>query len=172
MRGSKSKEEIETKKRKEVDKTEGSKSQTSGDFPPTPKVASPSALKKGKCGKTHTEETHEDSGDPTCEGSTATYLCLMLDVPPDRDHTGRCRLVLSRLFTSMKNANPETAIMLCQSTLEHSEGMIQCPRKDCIHHLHKLPRSFTQLHKYFPKGKPKRGGGTILPTASFHIMKR
>ena len=79
----------------------------------------------------------------------------MLDVPPDRDHTERHRLVLSRLFTSMKNTNPDAVVILYQLTLKHSDRMIQCPRKDYIDHLSKLPRSITQLHKYFLKGKPK-----------------
>ena len=62
----------------------------------------------------------------------------------------------------MKNADPEVVIILCESTLEHSEGTIQCSRKDCIDHLSKLPRSIAQLHKCFPKGKPKRGGDAIF----------
>lgn len=124
MKGSNSNAELETKKRKDTEKVEGSQSQISGYFLPTPKVASSSALKKGKYGKTLTEEAPEDSGDLTCAGLTATYLCLALDVPPDRDHTGRYRLVLSRLFTSMKNADPEAVTILCQSTLAHSDGMI------------------------------------------------
>ena len=40
--------------------------------------------------------------------------------------------------------------------------MILYSHKDCADYLSKLLRSITQLHKYFPKDKPKRGSSTIF----------
>ena len=31
----------------------------------------------------------------------------------------------------------------------------------CIDHPRKIPRSITQLHKFFLKGRPKQGGGIV-----------
>ena len=66
----------------------------------------------------------------------------------------------------METANPDAVILPHEPKLEESKEedktVIQCERKMFKDRMSKIPRSITQLHKYFPKGKPKRGGGTIF----------
>lgn len=80
----------------------------------------------------------------------------MVDVPPDKDYAGRYRLVLTKLFTSMRNADPNAAFLPHAPTLERAaeegEKAISCERSVCLDKIPKIPRSITQLHKYFPKG--------------------
>ena len=89
----------------------------------------------------------------------------MFDAPPDKDNAGRQRLALSRLFQLMKSVDLEAVIIPYKPKIrrpeEEGEELILCTRKDCLDYLSKLPRSITQLHKYFPKGKPKRDSNTI-----------
>ena len=155
-------EELENKKRKALDKAESSKSHISRYFPPRQKIKSPSALKKSTCTSTQTSEKPIDSDNPVCTGMIVTYLHFMVDTPPDKDCIGQWRMILGRLLASMQTADPNAVIAPYEPTLEWLEGLIQRSRSSCIHHLAKMPRSITQLHKYFPRGKPKWGGGTVF----------
>ena len=158
-----SQEEIDSKKRKKLDATDKHKSQITSHFQTVPKTSkSPSALKKSTYTMDATQEELEENNDPVCTGTMATYLYLMVDVPPDRDYIGRYRTVLSKLFSSMKSADPNAVIIPYESSPDCEESFIHCPRSTCIDNLTKIPRSVTQLQKYFPRGKPKRGGGTVF----------
>ena len=57
------------------------------------------------------QEELEENNNPVCTGTMITYLYLMVDVPPDRDYIGRYRTVLSKLFSSMKSADPNAVII-------------------------------------------------------------
>ena len=93
--------------------------QITNHFEPKPKMSkSPSALKKSTYTNSISQEVIEDSNDPVCIGSSMAYSCLMVDVPPDRDYTGRYRMVLGRLFSSMKSADPNAVIIPYKSTPE------------------------------------------------------
>ena len=46
-----------------------------------------------------------DLMDLVCANVLLTYLCLMIDTPLERDHIERCRLMLRRLFLSIKSAD-------------------------------------------------------------------
>ena len=60
--------------------------QITNHFTPKPKTSkSPSALKKSTYINSTSQEVTEDSNDPVCIGSSRTYLCLMVDMPSDRD---------------------------------------------------------------------------------------
>ena len=148
-------EELENKKRKALEKAESSKYHISGHFPPRQKIKSLSALKQSACTSTKTLEKPIASNNPVCTGMTVTYLHLMVGAPPDKDYTGRHIMTLGRLLASMQAADPNAVIIPYEPTLERSEGLIQCSRSSCIDHLAKMPQSITQLHKYFPRSKPK-----------------
>ena len=109
-----------------------------------------------------TQEELEDNNDPVCTETMTTYLYLMVDVPLDRDYIGRYRTVLSRLFSSMKSTDPNIVIIPYKSLPDWEDCFIHCPWSTCIDNLTKIPRSVTQLQKYFPKGKPKHGGGIVF----------
>ena len=112
-------EEIERKKRKMLDATGKPKAQITSHFKMIPKIPkSLSALKKSTYTMDATQEELEDNNDPVFIGITITYLYLMVDVPLDKDYIGRYRIVLSRLFSSMKSANPNVVIIPYKSLLE------------------------------------------------------
>ena len=46
-----------------------------------------------------------DLMDLMCSGKSLMCLCLMMDIPQERDYTERCRLILGTLFSSIKSAN-------------------------------------------------------------------
>ena len=109
-------EEIDSKKRKMLDATDKHKAQITSHFKTIPKTPkSPSALKKSTYTMNATQEELEENNDPVCTGTMTTYLYLMVDVPPDRDYIGRYRMVLSRLFSSMKSTNLNAVIILYKS---------------------------------------------------------
>ena len=85
-------------------------------IPKIPK--SPSALKKSTYTTNAAQEELEDHIDLVCTGNIITYLYLMVDIPPDRDYIGRYRIVLNRLFSSMKSADPNAAIIPYESLPE------------------------------------------------------
>ena len=100
------KEEIDAKKRKSVEEVETSKTHNANHFQTKPKMAkSPSALKNSSHAANSVLDIKIDLTDPVHTTFLTTYLCLVLDVPPDRDHIGRCRLILSRLFSAMKSSD-------------------------------------------------------------------
>ena len=45
---------------------------------------------------------------------------------------------------------------------EKSNNKKHCARSQHIDHLSKIPKSITQLQKYFPRVIPKRGGGIVF----------
>ena len=62
----------------------------------------------------------------------------------------------------MKSADPDAMIIPYDSYLEHSDSKINNYHSVCIDHLNKLPKSITQLQKYFPKGRLKWAGRTVF----------
>ena len=52
--------------------------------------------------------------DLVCTGSAITYLYLIVYVPPDRDYIEKYRVVLSRLFSSIKANNLHVMILLME----------------------------------------------------------
>ena len=156
--------EGENKKRKE--REGGAKGHITEHFQRSPKSKPPSALKTSTRIVTPSKTELEEPQDPECEGRAVTYLYVMIDVPPDKDSTGRYRSVLAKLFTTLKTADPDAVILPYEAKpkilTEAEARVITCERIMCIDQVPKIPRSITQLHKYFPKGKPKRGGGTIF----------
>ena len=111
-------EDLENKKRKALEKSESLKSQIFVYFPPKQKIKSPSALKKSMCTSTQTLEKPTDSDNPVCSGVTVTYPYLMVDVPRDKDCTERHRMILGKLLASMLTAHPNVVIIQCDPTLE------------------------------------------------------
>ena len=116
---------------------------------------SPSALKKSSCATNTVPDVNMDVTDPLRTASPTTCLCLVLDVPPDRDYIGRHKLTLSKLFSAMKSADPNAVILPCDSKPERSDGKVHCNCNACIDQLSKLPKSITQMQKHFPSGRPK-----------------
>ena len=125
-------------------------------------VKSPSALKKSSHATNTVPDVDADLIDPLDAALSTTCSYLVLDIPPDRDYIGRHRLTLSRLFSAMKSADPNAAMLPCDSKPERAAGKVHCNRNACIDQLNKLPKSITQMQKCFPKGKPKRGGVTFF----------
>ena len=157
--------ELENKKRK-AEKDASSRGQINEYFQRSPKTIPPSALRTSTQVVTPKEKELEEPKESKCKGRAVTCLCIFIDVPPDKDYAGRCRSVLTKLFTSMKLADPAAVMLPHEPVLERSTEeevtVIMCERNKCIDQIAKTPRSITQLHKHFPKGKPKRGGGTIF----------
>jgi len=77
-----------------------------------------SALKKSIYTTNAASDELEDYNDLVCIGTLITYLYLMVDVPLYRDYIERYRIVLSRLFSSMKSADPNVVIIPYESILE------------------------------------------------------
>ena len=46
--------------------------------------------------------------------------------------------------------------------LEKSNDKKHCARLQCIDHLSKIPKSITQLQKYFSRARPKRGSRKVF----------
>ena len=76
-------------------------------------------LKDGRYTKsTKPREKDADLMDEVCTGSSESYLHLMVDISPDRDHAERYRIVLTRLLSAIKLADPNAVIMLCEAEPE------------------------------------------------------
>ena len=103
-----------------------------------------------------------DLQDPVCFELLVTYLYLMVNVPLDRDHIERYRIVLNRLFSSIRLANPNATIIQYEAEPKRSNNKNSCSQNLYIDQIGKILRSITQLQKYFPRGKPKRGSGTVF----------
>ena len=156
-------EEIDSKRRKMSGEAVRPIAQITNHFTPKPKTSkSPSALKKSTYINSISQEVTEDSNNLVCIGSLMTYLYLIVDMPPDRDYIGRYRIVLGRLFSSIKSADPDAVIILYKSAPEWLDDEIYCSCSLYIDQLNKVPRSIVQLLKYFPKGKPKQEGGIVF----------
>ena len=111
--------EIDSKKRKMLNETGKPNAQITSHFKTIPKIPkSPSALKKSTYTTNAAQEDLEDHNNPVCIGTMITYLYLMVNVPPDRDYIGRYRIVLSRLFSSMKSADLNAVIISYESLPE------------------------------------------------------
>ena len=65
--------------------------------------------------------------DSVCIGSKITYLYLIIDIPPDKDYIERDRVVLSRLFSSIKATDPQVVILLYDALLEQSNNKNTTP---------------------------------------------
>ena len=94
-------------------------------------------------------------------GSTLTYLYLMIDIPMDRNHVERYRIIVTKLLSEIRQADPEAVLVQYEATPRYVGTEIEIDANFCIDHPRKMPRSITQLQKYFPKGKPKKEGGTV-----------
>ena len=76
------------------------------------------ALKRSAHEKNTIPDAVVDFVDPVCAGLSVTYLYLIVDILLDRDCMQRCRITLSRLFSSIKSANPQAIIIPCETELE------------------------------------------------------
>ena len=154
-------EDSDNKKRKSD--TEGARSTITNHFPVTPKTpTSPPILKEGKYSKLREEQKEDDAKDKVFIGSALSYLYIMIDIPSDRDHVEKYRLVLTKLLTTIRQADPTAVIVQYETLPKYSGREKEVSANLCIDHPRKMPRSITQLQKFFPKGRPKRGGGTVF----------
>ena len=85
----------------------------------------------------------EDSTDPVSLTNSMTYLYLVLNISPNKDYIVRYRIVLSRLFSVMKLADPDSVIIPYDSHLEYSNSKINNYYGVYIDYLNKLPKSIT-----------------------------
>ena len=106
-------QDLENKKRKAEEKDDSSKGHINKYFLPSQKSKAPSAFRKTVQVITPTQKTRKPK-ELKYKGETITYLCIIVDVLPDKDCTGRHRLALSRFFTSMKTPDPDAVILLCE----------------------------------------------------------
>ena len=94
-------------------------------------------------------------------GSTLTFLYLMIDIPIDRNHVERHRIIVTKLLSEIRLADPTAVLVQCETMPKYVGTEKEVDANLCIDHPRKMPRLITQLQKFFPKGKPKRGGGTV-----------
>ena len=154
-------EDLENKKRKTTD--EGARTTIINHFPVVSKTpTSPPILKEGRYSNPKQDLTKDMSKATVFVGSTLTYLYLMIDVPPDRDHVERYRIVVTRLLSAIRQADPTAVLVQYETQPKYSGKEKEVSADLCIDHPRKMPRSITQLQKFFPKGRPKRGGGTVF----------
>ena len=154
-------EDSDNKKRKLA--MEGARSTITNHFPVTPKTpTSPPILKEGKYSNLREEQKEDDTKDKVFIGSALSYLYVMIDIPSDRDHVEKYRIVLTKLLTTIRQADPTAVIMQYETLPKYSGREKEVSANLCIDHPRKMPRSITQLQKFFPKGRPKRGGGTVF----------
>ena len=124
-------------------------------------LKSPLILKKNIHSNNEIPEVVVDLIDLMCLGKSLTCLCLMIDIPQERNYAERHRLILRKSFLSIKLVDLQAVIIPYKTDIESnlrkwfSQGI-------CIDQQGKIPRSITQLQKHFLKGKPKRGGRTAL----------
>jgi len=151
--------DIENKKRKNA--PTGVSSTITNHFPvaPKPPPSSP-ILKEGKYSSTG--DNVPVSENKVFRGGELSYLYLMLDIPSDRDCVEKYRMTLTRLLSAIRQADPKAVIVQYKATHRFSDHEKEVDANMCLDHPGKMPRSITQLHKYFPKGRPKRGGGTVF----------
>ena len=108
--------ELENKKRKVRVISNGLKADIMNHFKAWPKVPKASksllALKKSTYTSTIDSEGIVDLMDLVYTGLAITYLYLIVDILLDRDYMKRYRVVLSRLFSSIKATNLQVIILL------------------------------------------------------------
>ena len=103
-----------------------------------------------------------DFEDPVITTKSKTFLYLVVDIPPDKNYIARYRRVLIRLLSVIKSADPDVVMIPYDLYLEYSDTKINNYRSVCIDYLNKLPKSITQLQKYFPKGRLKQAGRIVF----------
>jgi len=111
--------ELENKKRK-AEKDASSRGQINEYFQRSPKTTTPSALRTSTQVVAPKEKELEEPKESKCKGRAVTCLHIFIDVPPDKDCTGRHRSVLTKLFTSMKLADPAAVMLPHEPVLERS----------------------------------------------------
>ena len=105
-------EELDNKKRKVAIDTNSTKTTIISHFNIEPKtLQSPPILKKSIYIRNTKPGETVDLQDPVCFGLSVTYLYLIVDIPPDRDYIERYRIVLTRLFSSIRLADPNATII-------------------------------------------------------------
>lgn len=143
-------EELENKKRKAT--AEGARSTITTHFPVAPKSPStPPILKEGRYSSSNEEHKADETKNKVFIGLTLSYLYLMIDIPSDRDHVERYRIVLTRLLSAIRQADPKAVIVQYEASLKYSGKEKEVSADLCLDHPRKMPRSITQLHKFFPK---------------------
>jgi hypothetical protein len=150
----------DSKKRKTT--REGATTTITNHFPVVARTpTSPPILKEGKYSNSNEDSTKDNPSNTVFMGSTLTYLYLMIDIPMDRNHVERYRIIVTKLLSEIRQADPEAVLVQYEATPRYVGTEIEIDANFCIDHPRKMPRSITQLQKYFPKGKPKKGGGTV-----------
>ena len=163
-------EDSENKKRKSD--TKGARSTITNNFPVTPKTpTSPSILKEGKYSKPNEEQKEDDTKDAVFIGPALSYLCTMIDIPSDRDHVERHRLVLTKLLTMIRQADPTAVVVQYETSPKYSGREKEVPANSCIDHPRKMPRSITQLQKFFQKVGLSEGEEQYSLTSFFFTRK-
>ena len=111
-------EELDSKKRK-VRISTNNRIKDSAGFQKDPgKGLKLLILKRSTCSNKDIPVEVVDLIDPMYSGKFLRHLHLIIDVPQGRDHVERHRLILGRLFSSIKSADPQVAIMLCKTEIE------------------------------------------------------
>lgn len=166
-------EELESKKRKAAAVCNGTNSTITSHFSVEPKKPrSPPKLKDSKHAKgAHSNDSTVNLTDKVCTGLSASYLFLMVDVLPDRNHVARCRIILTRLLSAIKLADPKATIFLCAAKPESSNNKKHCLKKLHIDQPGQIPHSITQLQKFFPSANPRKVEGRFAQVYSFFAMK-
>ena len=144
-------EDPENKKRKTNDG--GAKTTITNHFPVVPKTPpSPPILKEGRYSNPKQDLTKDMSKATVFIDSTLTFLYLMIDVPSDRDHVERYCIIVTRLFSAIRQADPTVVLVQYETQPKYSGREKEVSADLCIDHPRKMPRSITQLQKFFPKG--------------------
>ena len=131
-------------------------------FPVVAKTpTSPPILKEGKYTNSDKDSTKNNPSDTVFINLNLTYLYLMIDIPMDRNHVERYRIIVTKLLSEIRQADPEAVLVQYEATPKYEGTEIEIDANLRIDHPNKMPRSITQLQKYFPKSKPKKGGGTV-----------
>ena len=148
--------ELESKRKRTEEGIDSSKVQITNYFKVALKMSKfLSALKKSTYFSFTGIPMEVDLDDLIITTILKTYLYLVVDVPPDKDFIVRYRIVLGRLVSAMRSADPDAVIILYDSHPVHSDSKINNYCSVYIDHLNKLPKSITQLQKYFLKGRLK-----------------
>ena len=136
-------EDLENKKRKAAEKEESSKGQIDEHFQRSQKLKAPSALRSSTHAVTPAKKGQEEESESKCKGKAAACLCAMADVPLDEDCAGRYRLVLTSLFASMRDADPDAVFSPHVLTLERAaeKGEKVILHEQSVDKITKTPRS-------------------------------
>ena len=163
-------EDQENKKRKTT--REGAKTTIANHFPVVSKTpTSPPILKEGKYSNSNEDSTKDNPSNMVFMGSTLTYLYLMIDIPMDRNHVERYCIIVTKLLSEIRQADPEVVLVQYEMTPKYVGTEKEVGANLCIDHPRKMPRSITQLQKFFPKGKPKKEEAQSARISLFCTMK-